>query len=387
MPQSNYTQILLNLKDVSIINFSDTSVTIQLPRKSHLCPCCHHSTNSVHDYRLQKIRHLVHCPYPFSIFIRKRRYCCPFCNKRFIENIPFLGKYQRMTTSFIKFVLSQLSSLKSAFSIAKDNELSISTVLRLIDKISTKTVVLPEIISIDEFKGNADKEKFQFVINDPISKKTLDVLPTRRTEYLEYYFSKFSYKDRCKVKYVVMDMNKSFKQVIWNYFPNAEIIVDKFHICRYVQWALENVRKEVQKNFGKDRRKYFKRSRWILLKRKKNLKKEEDRKQLEAMLTVSEKLREAYELKEAFYELIEKEKDKKEAIKKWIRIEVAYNLKEYNKVSETIYRWFHPIVKGFETGYTNGFTEGKNNKIKVLKRISFGVRRFDRFRKRILYLA
>lgn len=111
-----------------------------------------------------------------------------------------------------------------------------------------------------------------------------------------------------------MDMNKSFKQVIWNCFPNAKIVVDKFHICRYVQWALENIRKEVQKSFGNDRRKYFKRSRWILLKRNKKLKKEEDRKQLEMMLTVSEKLREAYELKEAFYELMEKEKNKKEAI-------------------------------------------------------------------------
>lgn len=54
MLHSNYIQILLNLKDVSIINFSATSVTIQLPRKLHLCPCCHHTTNSVHDYRLQK---------------------------------------------------------------------------------------------------------------------------------------------------------------------------------------------------------------------------------------------------------------------------------------------------------------------------------------------
>ena len=54
MLHSNYIQILLNLKDVSIINFSDSSVTIQLPRKPHLCPCCHHTTNSVHDYRLQK---------------------------------------------------------------------------------------------------------------------------------------------------------------------------------------------------------------------------------------------------------------------------------------------------------------------------------------------
>lgn len=46
MLHSNYIQILLNLKDVSIINFSDSSVTIQLPRKPHLCPCCHHTTNT-----------------------------------------------------------------------------------------------------------------------------------------------------------------------------------------------------------------------------------------------------------------------------------------------------------------------------------------------------
>ncbi len=73
MLHSNYIQILLNLKDVSIINFSDTSVTIQLPRNPHLYPCCHRTTNSVHDYRLQKIRHLTYCTHSFSIFIYKRR--------------------------------------------------------------------------------------------------------------------------------------------------------------------------------------------------------------------------------------------------------------------------------------------------------------------------
>ena len=73
MFHSNYIQILLNLKDVSIINFSDSSVTIQLPRKPHLCPCCHHTTNSVHDYRLQKIHHLTYCTQSFSIFISKRK--------------------------------------------------------------------------------------------------------------------------------------------------------------------------------------------------------------------------------------------------------------------------------------------------------------------------
>ena len=40
----------------------------------------------------------------------------------------------------------------------------------------------------------------------------------------------------------------------------------------------------------------------------------------------------------------------------------------------------------FDTPYTNGFTEGCNNKIKVLKRNAFGYQNFTRFRKRILFM-
>ncbi len=45
---------------------------------------------------------------------------------------------------------------------------------------------------------------------------------------------------------------------------------------------------------------------------------------------------------------------------------------------------FEYICNSLDTEYTNGFIEGKNNKIKVLKRNAFGVRNFERFRKRIL---
>ncbi len=43
------------------------------------------------------------------------------------------------------------------------------------------------------------------------------------------------------------------------------------------------------------------------------------------------------------------------------------------------------ILNSFDVPYTNGFTEGCNNKTKVLKRVCFGVRNFDTFRNRILH--
>ena len=44
------------------------------------------------------------------------------------------------------------------------------------------------------------------------------------------------------------------------------------------------------------------------------------------------------------------------------------------------------ILNTFEYPYSNGFTEGCNNQIKVLKRTVYGYRNFNRFRKRILHI-
>ena len=45
-----------------------------------------------------------------------------------------------------------------------------------------------------------------------------------------------------------------------------------------------------------------------------------------------------------------------------------------------------PTRRAIDKRYTNGFTEGTNNKIKVIKRNAFGYKNFNFFRKRILYI-
>ena len=62
-----------------------------------------------------------------------------------------------------------------------------------------------------------------------------------------------------------MDMNYVYRDIAETYFPNANIVIDRFHVVRYITWALENVRKRIQKDMHPSKRKYFKRSRRILL--------------------------------------------------------------------------------------------------------------------------
>lgn len=53
----------------------------------------------------------------------------------------------------------------------------------------------------------------------------------------------------------------------------------------------------------------------------------------------------------------------------------------------TMVHWSKGILNSFDCSYTNGFTEGVNNKIKVLKRNAYGYRNFPRFRNRILHIV
>lgn len=392
MLNTHYTEILLNLKDIRVVKvLSDTTtITIYMEqeRKSHACPQCTTTTSTVHDYRKQVLRDIPMLGKSVLCIVRKRRYVCPSCGKRFYENSSLFNRYQRMTSRLQQYIISLFASPRSATSIAHECRCSVSTVIRYFGVVSYPKPQLPPVIAIDEFKGNAGGHKFQCILSDAANKKLLDILPSRKTEELYAYFTSFSMEERSRVKYVVMDLSPLFSNVIRQCFPNAKIVADKFHVVRLANWAMETIRKEEQKKFAKTRRIYFKKSRWILLKRKAKLK-EEEMAQLTNMLMVSERLRKAYLLKEQFYEMINST-DQEQLVKRWKAWQdsvLEANLPSFTKLAETVSRWSKEILTAVATGYSNGYIEGCNNRTKVLKRVCYGVRNFDRFKNRILYIA
>ena len=94
----------------------------------------------------------------------------------------------------------------------------------------------------------------------------IDILPTRDKNFLFNYFKKVPNKERLGVKFFVSDMSNTFKSVKNRFFKNSIHIVDRYHFIRQVSWALENVRKRIQKDISSKLRKYFKRSRSLLTK-------------------------------------------------------------------------------------------------------------------------
>jgi transposase len=388
MPYSHYTEELLDLKDIIVSKVERKEnimhVYLKMEQRIHTCPDCGSKTSKIHDYRNQRVKDISSFGQYTILHLKKRRHVCPECGKKFFESVPFLPRYHRITNRLFAHIIREFSQTRSMKNIALCNNISAATAARAFDLVCYSPAALPEVLAIDEFRGNSGGEKFQGILTDPKNHKVVDILPTRSKEYLFGYFSKFS--NRKEVKFFVMDMYSTYKAVAKVMFPNATIIIDKYHYVRIVTWAFERVRIEEQKKFSDHRRKYFKNSRKLLLKNSYNLN-DQEYWQVKQMLRVSPKLARAYEIKQAFEEFMKCEDslNAKKKLADFIMFAQNYDVPEFESATKTFINWSHEILNSFDYPYTNGYTEGCNNKIKVIKRVAYGMSNFPRFRSRILH--
>lgn len=386
MLMTDYTAKLLNLEDVIITKVENISdqlhITIELPRRKHVCPCCGAETDRVHDYRMQTIKDVPLARDTF-LHLRKRRYRCA-CGKRFFENNTFLPRYYRVTSRLVAEIIFAFKKVVSAKEIGFRYNVSGATAMRYFNLFNKKLTKLPEVVSLDEFKGNSGGQKYNSIIVDPKDRKVLDILPNRYESDLVKYFSQFT--NKTEVKYFVCDMNPHFRQVAKICFPQATIIADKYHVIRQVYWAMEKVRKSEQGKLSARFRRYFKKSRNLLMKRPEKLT-ENEKDQLSLMFEIAPRLADAYRIKNDFLTVIRSPSSAvgKQRLIDWLFSVELMELTEFHNCTKAYRNWFQEILNAIDVPWTNGYIEGCNNKTKVLKRNCYGMRNFNNFRKRILF--
>lgn len=386
MLNHDYTSKFLNLEDVIITNVENIAdqlhIYIELPREKHVCPVCGAVTDRIHDYRMQVIKDIPLARDTF-LHLRKRRYRCE-CGKRFFEKNNFLPRYYRVTTRLVAEIMCAFEKVISAKEIGCRYNVSAVTAMRYFDMFNQKITKLPEVISLDEFKGNSGGQKYNSIVVDPEKRTVLDILPNRFESDLVKYFSQFSNKK--DVKYFVCDMNPHFRQVARICFPQATVVADKYHVIRQAYWGMERVRKNEQNKLSEHFRKYFKHSKHLLMKRPEKLSDEEmDR--LSLMFEIAPRLADAYRVKNEFLTVIRSKSalEGKQKLIDWLYSVEVMDLPEFKDCTKAYRNWFQEILNSMDVPWTNGYIEGCNNKTKVLKRVSYGMRNFSHFRKRILF--
>ena len=112
------------------------------------------------------------------LLLRKRRYRCN-CGKRFFERNSFLPRYYRVTSRLVAEIIFAFKKVVSAKEIGCRFNVSGVTAMRYFNLFNKKLSKLPEVISLDEFKGNSGGQKYNSILVDPKERVVLDILPNR----------------------------------------------------------------------------------------------------------------------------------------------------------------------------------------------------------------
>lgn len=362
----------------------DTSqVWIELipSRSSGICSCCKQESCSIHDAEERWIRDLPILGKETWLLISRRRVLCPHCGPK-VEQLSWLDIYSRYTKRF-QDAVARLCQVASHKHVAAEYGINRKTV-KNIDKRYLQHELGPidlnglSILAMDEFaiqKGH----RYATVVIDPRCKKVLWVGRGRSRKAIHPFFELLG-KERClKIEAVAMDMNSSFEHEVWENCPNAEIVYDFFHVvAKYGREVVDRVRVDEANRLRSDKvaRKIVKGSRWLLLKNRDNIEKEEDRVRLDELLAANKSIATAYVMKDDLKQL-------------WSFTSVAeawaFWKQWYGRALESAIPPLIKFAKRLE-GYINGIVsharwpihtsvlEGINNKIKVLKRMAYGYR-------------
>lgn len=230
--------------------------------------CGHVMDNNIikHGFKTSTIKIPKVSGFNAYLKLKKQRYYCKHCNSTFTLKTNIVNKNCYISNNTkVSIALSAKDKL-SEKDIAKNHNVSHSTVNRVIDSFyqhyKPKFNYLPKHLCFDEFKSVKSADgAMSFIFCDADTGQIVDIVEDRRLHVLNNYFMKYSKAARNAVRTVVIDMYSPYISLIKSIFPKAKIIIDKFHIIQLFSRALNKTRIKImnkdEKNYNKFK-KYWK---------------------------------------------------------------------------------------------------------------------------------
>lgn len=333
-------------------------------------------------------RHLDIWDYKCYIHCRLPRVKCLDGKVKTIR-MGWADKHDRHTYSFEIKVINTLLASKNQTKTAELLGCSFRMVNRIMHRSTDRGLLNRDLeklpvrhISIDE-KSYQHGHRYITVISHPKSGCVIDVGENRDGASVNKLFSNtFTTSQLEGMLTVSMDMWKAYINTVQTAMPNAEIVHDKFHIIKYLNEAIDKIRRrEVKQN------EVLKNSRYALLKNPEN----RTANQKETMLAVLQsnlEVAKAYHAKEAFktlFDLTHCQDAAKQNLIDWAGGFFKYNIKELNKTILTLLNHSKGVINALIAKINNAMAERLNGKIQEIKLSSRGYRTFKNFRSAILF--
>jgi transposase len=389
MPKSILIRRVL-LPELSLVHASQRpgtrTLVLQAEKQSatEACPRCATLSTSTYDHRTVDLHDAPMRGLNVRLQVRKRRFSCHVCRRPFTEPIQGVRKGYRTTERFRRSLLWACDNFSDLSAVRRTYRCSSGYLYRALyhqlELERRKNLhPWPRIVGIDEhfFRRQRRFRQFVSMVVDYRNSRLMELVEGRTTAELEAALAYIPGREN--VQHVVLDLCDPFKNFARNFFPNARLVADKFHVLRLLSPAINRRRREITG----DRQSAILRR--LLLRNRRRLDYSQ-RLALDRWLALHPELRELYACKEALHAFY-RTRGYRRAADTLTRLTdtMAFSkLPEIATLRSTLMRWRREILAYFATRLTNGRVEGLNLKAKLVKRRAYGYRSFKNYRLRLL---
>ena len=332
------------------------------------------------DYR--EVRDLSFGEWELYLLYFQVRVNCPDCGI-VNEDLDWCERYQRYTRRFSQYVASlcQVLSLSAA---ARHFGLDWKTVKRMDKEYLNERLNPPDfkklkVLAVDEIaikKGH----KYATIIIDFEQRRVVWAVKGRSEENFAEFFKLIGPRKCAKIEAFAMDMWKPYINATKKYCKNAEIVFDKFHLVAKMGRAIDKVRNQELKNASETDKEIIKGTKYLLLKNKNNLDKDQ-KSSLKELLVLNKRLSTMYILKDDLKQLwhYTYPKAAENFFNGWYRRAIYSKIEPLKEFARTLKRHWQEIVAHCRYSINTSVLEGMNNKAKVIKRVAYGYHDIDYF--------
>ncbi|WP_162622900.1 ISL3 family transposase [Salinisphaera orenii] len=357
------------------------------PRRKWLtCQRCGHRSQQVHETVQRRVRDLPLFEYRVVLVVPRRRLWCAHCGGPRLEQLDWLGRYQRVTDRFAE-AIGRLLRTMPINAVANFYDLGWHTVkaidkARLAAELSEPDWSTIRYLAMDEFalhKGH----RYATVVIEPTRRQVLWIGEGRSRETAAAFFAQLPAGAAERIEAVAIDMTTAYELENRAHCPNAEIVYDLFHVAaKYGCEVIDRVRVDEANRLRETprARKVVKTSRWLLLRNRDNLKSNQQV-QLNELLAANQSLLTVYLLKDELKRLwrYRHRGYAARAWQRWYDQAMASGIDALQRFARRLKPYLHGILARCRHPLHTSVLEGINNTIKVIKRRAYGYRDTDYF--------
>jgi len=381
---------LLNLKGLCVTGFefanrnSVLDLWVKPYKNGCLCPHCRRRGRIVRTLDTPRVwRDLPVCSRCVLLWYYPREILCP-THGRVQEDIPWAESHARITYRFeyAMLVYCQLMTQKAAAKILHIPDSTLSdllhrTITRIRDGHRIRRLKCVGIDEISYCKGH----KYATIVYDLDRSCVVWVGQGKGRETIDIFFNEvLSDYQKSKIEWASCDMSETYIGAIEDHCPNAILVLDRFHIVKALNKAVDEVRKEQWRKASVDDRKALKGLRWLLFKHSSNRSKKDSR-ILNALHRGNRRIHRAWVLKDEFEQFWDYKAPwaAERFLKRWMTTALKSRIEPIRKFVQTIKKHIGRIIPFIESRLTNAIAEGLNRIIKIVKNRASGFRTLHAF--------